>query len=162
MCETPTVELGLNTLILEVNLSTFNTFIISVPTPTLNLSFSFTFSKSPETDMNVTTPVAVAVPIPWDKINLSDLIPIGYDPCSVVVVVDKDPTFTIVLFNKFKLVVAIPIMVFFLSIINSILDNVVVVALISEISGPVIPLTLADALKDDVTLSSKTTVSPTW
>ena len=88
-------------------------------------------------------------------------MPIAYDPCSVVVVVDKDPTLTTVLFNKFKLVVAIPTTVFFLSITNSIFDNVVVVALISEISGPVIPLTLADALKEDVTLSSKTTVSPT-
>ena len=162
VCDTPIVDDGLKTLILDANLSTFKTFIISVPTPTLNLSFSFIFVRSPETDINVTTPVAEAVPIPCDKISLSDLIPIAYDPCNDVVVVDKDPTFTIALFNKFKLVVAIPIIVLFEVGTNSTFDMVVVVALISEISGPVILLTLADALNDELTLSSKTTISFIW
>ena len=39
---------------------------------------------------------------------------------------------------------------------------VVVVALISEISGTVILLILADALNDELTLSSKTTTSFIW
>ena len=86
----------LNTLILEENLSTFNTLTISVPIPTLNLSFSRILVTSPEIDINVTTPVAAAVPIPCDKTYLSDLIPIAYEPCREVVVVDKDPTLTTV------------------------------------------------------------------
>ena len=102
----------LNTLILEENLSTFNTLTISVPNPTLNLSFSWILVTSPEIDINVTTPVAAAVPIPCDKTYLSDLIPIAYEPCREVVVVDKDPTLTTVVLSKFILVVAIPTKVF--------------------------------------------------
>ena len=34
VCDTPIVDDGLKTLILDANLSTFKTFIISVPTPT--------------------------------------------------------------------------------------------------------------------------------
>ena len=98
----------LTILTLEENLSTFNTLTISVPTPTLNRSFSLIFERSPEIDMKVTTPVAAAVPIPCDKTYYSDLIPIAYDPCDNVVVVDSDPTFTTVVLRRFILVVAIP------------------------------------------------------
>ena len=80
--ETPVTPFTpLNTLILEFEVSTFNTFIVSVPIPRISLDLILGNLKSPKTSKWVTIPVAPSVPIATAvvptpaTVNILELIP---------------------------------------------------------------------------------------